>query len=105
MVGSQGPRTISYRKPHWNNKEGRRNPIILYNWLCGRGDAFLHNTTAKTTRDATSSPGRRWHKQRQTMWTHAHLTRARSRLKHPRLAVGSRDRQATHPEGRRPVQG
>lgn len=83
MVGSQGPRTISYRKPHWNNKEGRRNPIILYNWLCGRGDAFLHNTTAKTTRDATSSPGMRWHKQRQTLWTHAHLTRARSRLKHP----------------------
>ena len=79
--------------------------MLLYNWLCGRGDVFLHNTTAKTTRDATSSPGRRWHKQRQTMWTHAHLTRAISRLKHPRLAVGSRDRQATHPDGRRPVQG
>jgi hypothetical protein len=48
--------------------------MLLYNWLCGRGDAFLHNTTAKTTRDATSSHGRRWHKLRQTMWTHAHLT-------------------------------
>ena len=48
--------------------------MLLYNWLCGRGDAFLHNTAAKKIRDATSSHGRRWHKLRQTMWTHAHLT-------------------------------
>jgi hypothetical protein len=66
---------------------------------------FLQARSANITRDATSSPGRRRHKQRQTMWTHAHLTRAISRLKHPRLAVGSRDRQATHPDGCRPVQG
>ena len=87
-----------YRWQHQGNTERPILTILILICACW-------HTTTKTTRDATSSPGRRWHKQRQTMWTHAHLTRARSRLKHPRLAVGSKNRQATYPEGRWPVQG